>query len=96
MKTLKKQEYIDQAIELSHVISERKTLEKRESELKDLFKGLASGEPAIKCGDVLIIFSLCERESLDRKSLELHFGAEAISEFVKITEYVKTEVKAGA
>lgn len=93
MKTLKKQEYVDQAIELSHVIAERKALEKRETELKDLFKSLSDGEPCIKCGDVLIIFSLCEREVLDRKSLEAHFGQEAIANFIKVTQYTKTEVK---
>ncbi len=95
MKTLKRQDYIDQAIELSHIIAERKIIEKRESELKDLFKGLADGDSAIKCGDVLIVFSQCERESLDRKALEAHFGKEAVAEFVKVTEYVKTEVKVG-
>ncbi len=93
MKTLRSKTDIDLAIELSHVIAERRTLEKRETELKDYFKNKINDFGVIRVGDVIIVLSECERESLDRKALETELGVDRVKEFVNITTYTKLEVK---
>ena len=93
MKNLRSESDKEKAQELFKIIEQRKRLEKAESELKEYFKAICDGESALKAGDVLIIFTECERAMLDRKLLEAELGMDRVKEFEKVTTYIKTEVK---
>lgn len=82
-KTIKKQTVID-ANELFNVIEQRKTLEKREKELKASFKELLGEETAIDANGILISVTSRERKSLDKKALSKVID---LSDFESIKEY---------
>lgn len=84
------------AIELAKVIEVRRELDKREAELKDLFKVRMSnlGVDTISIGGVLISLVPKSRTSLDRKALVVAFGESVVSQYEKITEYVQVDIKA--
>lgn len=95
MRQLNSAEAVAHAKELAKLIEQRKANEKREKELKAYFiekNGGAAG--FIRAGDLMICIVEGETSSLDRKSLEATFGADKIAPFVKVTPYLKTEVKA--
>lgn len=94
MKTVRSEKEEKLAIQLSHIIADRRELEKKETELKNHFKAMLDGEAGIlKVGDVLIIISECERSDLDKKSLMADIGEDKFNKFLKTSTYLKTEVK---
>jgi len=76
---------------LMEINSLRKQLEKEETELKNMFK--SSGVSSFETNAAIILVSEKSRESLDRVSLEVKLGSEAIKEFVKTTTYLQVDVK---
>jgi len=93
MKNLRNEKDQNLAAELSHIIAERRGMEKREKELKAYFKEKAGDDIAIKAGDILILLTEKSRESLDRKLLTADFGAEKLAPYIKTTSYVQVDVK---
>ena len=84
------------AKELLEVIDQRKRLDKRETELKDLFRVKMNnmGLDTLSLGGVLVSLVLKSRASLDKKALVVVYGKETISKYEKTTEYVQVDVKA--
>jgi hypothetical protein len=83
------------ANELLKVIEQRKALDKRESELKELFKTRmgAMGCDTLSLGGVQVSLVLKSRTGLDGKALIAAFGEAVISQYEKITEYKQVDVK---
>lgn len=83
------------AKELLEVIEQRKTLDKRESDLKDLFKTKLSGQGinTLSVGGILISLVSKERTNLDKKALVAAFGEEMVQGFEKVAKYVQVDVK---
>ena len=83
------------AKELLAVIEQRKCLDKRESDLKDLFKIKlsAQGICTLSVGGVLISLVNKERSSLDKKALVAAFSEELIQGFEKVSKYIQVDVK---
>lgn len=83
------------ATELVEVIEKRKSLEKRESELKDLFKLKMGnlGIDTLSISGVLISLIAKTRTSLNRKSLVAAMGEVVVSQFDRTTEYTQVDVK---
>jgi len=86
------------ATELLEVIEQRKCLDKRESDLKDLFKTKlnSQGITTLSVGGVLISLVSKERSSLDKKGLVAAFGEKLIQGFEKVSKYVQVDVKSEA
>lgn len=84
------------ALELLETIESRRRLEKREADLKSLFKIRMNNLSidTITVGGVLISLQSKTRTSLDRKSLAAAFSEQIISKFEKISEYQQVDVKA--
>ena len=84
---------IQSANRLAEINALRKELEKEEKQLKDMFKAtLAVGE-VFETEIATILVSEKSRESLDRKSLEVEFGADIIGKYVKKTQFLQIDVK---
>jgi hypothetical protein len=83
------------AKELLEVIEQRKSLDKRESDLKDLFKTKlnSQGINTLSVGGILISLVSKERSNLDKKALVAAFGEEMIQGFEKIAKYTQVDVK---
>lgn len=83
------------AKELIEVIEQRKRLDKRESDLKDLFKIKMTnqGINTLTLGNVLVSLVQKSRTALDKKALVTAYGEEVISQFEKATEYIQVDVK---
>jgi hypothetical protein len=83
------------AKELLNVMDQRKALDKREAELKDLFETRMGtmGCDTLSLGGVLVSLILKARTGLDGKALIAAFGEEVISQYEKTTEYVQVDVK---
>lgn len=91
MKHLRGKEDLEKALQLSHLIEQRKFLEKQETALKDYFKTKFEDE-ALVAGNLLITMEECERTVLDRVKLELALG-DKIHKFETTTTYRKLEIK---
>lgn len=96
MITPKTNEEIQLAIELYELQEARRTIEKREEELKDFFKKRIGNDNGMNAGSILILLEDCTRSSLDRKSLENEFGVYPIKRHEKVTHFKKFVVKRGA
>lgn len=83
------------AKELLEVIEQRKSLDKRESDLKDLFKTKLNshGINTLSVGGILISLVSKERSNLDKKALVAAFGEQMVQGFEKIAKYVQVDVK---
>ncbi|MGE4130135.1 MAG: hypothetical protein AB7F86_00775 [Bdellovibrionales bacterium] len=83
------------AKELIEVIEQRKRLDKRESDLKDLFKIKMTnqGINTLTLGNVLVSLVQKSRTALDKKALVTAYGEEVVSQFEKVTEYIQVDVK---
>ncbi|MBL7672235.1 MAG: hypothetical protein JNM39_17280 [Bdellovibrionaceae bacterium] len=83
------------AKELIEVIEQRKRLDKRESDLKDLFKVKMTnqGINTLTLGNVLVSLVQKSRTALDKKALVTAYGEEVVSQFEKVTEYVQVDIK---
>lgn len=83
------------AKELIEVIEQRKRLDKREADLKDLFKVkmTSQGINTLTLGKVLVSLVQKSRTALDKKALVTAYGEEKISQFEKVTEYVQVDIK---
>ena len=84
------------AKELLEVIETRKRLDKRESDLKDLFKTKLNnqGINTLSIGGVLISLVGKERSNLDKKALVAAFGEDLVRTYEMTTRYVQVDVKA--
>ena len=78
---------------LAEINNLRKQLEKEEKELKNMFKSSLKPGESFETDFAYISISEKSRESLNRKDLEVEFGADVISGFVKKTEYLQVDVK---
>lgn len=83
------------AKELIEVIEQRKRLDKRESDLKDLFKVKMTnqGINTLTLGNVLVSLVPKSRTALDKKALVTAYGEEVVSQFERITEYTQVDIK---
>ncbi len=83
------------AIELLQVIEDRRALDKRESDLKEMFKLKMGhlGIDTLSLGGVLISLIQKSRTSLDRKSLVVALGKDTVAQFERTTEYTQVDVK---
>jgi hypothetical protein len=83
------------AQELLEVIEQRKSLDKRESDLKDLFKTKlnSQGINTLSVGGILISLVSKERSNLDKKALVAAFGEETVQGFERIAKYIQVDVK---
>ncbi|OQW54951.1 MAG: hypothetical protein A4S09_17355 [Proteobacteria bacterium SG_bin7] len=83
------------AKELIAVIEQRKRLDKRESDLKDLFKIKMTnqGINTLTLGNVLVSLVQKSRTALDKKALVTAYGEEVIGQFEKVTEFIQVDVK---
>lgn len=83
------------AKELIEVIEQRKRLDKREADLKDLFKVKMTnqGINTLTLGKVLVSLVQKSRTALDKKALVTAYGEETISQFEKTTDYIQVDVK---
>lgn len=81
--------------ELVEVIEQRKRLDKRESDLKDLFKVKMTnqGINTLALGNVLVSLVQKSRTALDKKALVTAYGEEVVSQFEKVTEYIQVDIK---
>ena len=94
MKNLRGKEAQEKAMELSHLIAERKENKKKEDQLKAWFKEKAGNKAMmIKAGDVIIDIRDKESTSLDRKALISKFGEKKIEPFIRTTSYLTVETK---
>jgi hypothetical protein len=84
------------AQELLQVIELRKQLDKRESDLKELFKVKMGniGTDTLAIGGVVVSLIEKSRLNLDKKALVAAFGEEIVSQLEKVTEYTQVDVKA--
>lgn len=92
MKTTRSQKTIGAANELIEIREMLKEYKKREEKLRDFLMVALENEAAIKAGNVIIMTTTVERKSLDKIKLTEELG-DRISEFEKITEYKKLEIK---
>lgn len=83
------------ALELHEIILERRSLDKRETELKGYFKTrLANlGINTVTIAGVLISLVDRERRDLDRKAIEAQFGPDLVKQFEKVTRFTQVDVK---
>ena len=83
------------AQELNQIIQDRKSLDQRETELKEFFKTRMSnlGTDTLSVGGILVSMVAKSRSGLDAKALTIALGEEKIAEFQKVTEYVQVDVK---
>lgn len=86
---------VKQAVELSLIIEQRKTAEKREKELKELFKTKMSEKnlDTLTIGGVLISLVEKSRTGLDRSALVAKFGEIAVSKCETQTDFIQVDVK---
>lgn len=84
-----------EAKELHDCIEKRKALDKRETELKSLFKNqmLVTKSDTMLIGDILISKTNKSKRLLDKDLLIQKFGASEISQCEKISEYAQIDVK---
>ena len=83
------------AKELIEVIEQRKRLDKREADLKDLFKVKMTnqGINTLTLGNVLVSLVQKNRTALDKKALVTAYGEDVVSQFEKVTEYIQVDIK---
>jgi len=83
----------DKLTQLISLSKQRKEIEKQEKALKSLFKEeIGAGASMSNESGMVVVFEK-SRESLNRKSLEDHFGKEMIDQFVKTTTFLQIDVK---
>lgn len=95
MKTMRSQKIIAAAEELSAVIESRKALEKRERELKDLFKVELGDEKVGRVGNYVIMITDCQTSTIHRDRLIADMGLEWVHNYTQITKYKKVTIQGG-
>ena len=92
MKTTINLKTIATVTHLKNVIDQRKKLEKEEKELKKQVYAILGEANSMHVGELLVIISDRQRESLDREKVKVLLG-EKFSEVVNTTKYKQLDIK---
>jgi predicted phage-related endonuclease len=92
MRTIKSKWAQDAILELAALVEIRRVNERKEKDLRDMFKDEMGDDELMRVGEFILIASTRIRTDLDKKALQQRLGDE-LKEFEKKTEYKTLDVK---